>query len=78
MVPQVDFDIVSSILMVLEGWEPGNEGLYTEYWSYKKMIKKSKFYFGPGSPKNRFSGFFRIFPDVFTKKIRKSKIAIFP
>ena len=54
MVPQVDFDIVSSILRVLEGWELGNEGLYTKYWSYKEIINISKIYFGPGSPKNDF------------------------
>ena len=54
MVPKVDFDIVDSIVRVLEGWELGNDGLYRKYWSYKKIIKKSKFYFGPGSPKNRF------------------------
>ena len=54
MVPQVDFDIVDSILRVLEGKELGNKGLYTKYWSYKKIINISKVYFGPGSPKNRF------------------------
>ena len=61
MVPQVDFDIVSSILKVLEGWELGNRGVYSKYWSYKKIMKNSKFHFGPGSPKNRFLQFFRIF-----------------
>ena len=78
MIPQVDFDIVSSILRVLEGWELGNEGLYRKYWSYKKIIKNSKFYFGPGNPKTDFpdfSGFFyekiwkienRIFPEIAT------------
>ena len=61
MVPWVDFDIVSSILRVLEGWEPGNKCLYRKYWSYKKIMKKTIFHFGPGNPKNgflRFSGIF--------------------
>ena len=60
MVPQVDFDSVDSLLRVLEGWELRNKGLYKKFWSYKN-IKISKFYSGPGSPKNRFvrfSGFF--------------------
>ena len=61
MVPQVDFDIVDSILRVLEGWELGNKGLYRKYWPYKKIKKNSKFYFGPRSQKNRFSGFSKIF-----------------
>ncbi len=65
MIPQVDFDIVDSILRVLEGWELGNDGLYRKYWSYKKIIKISKFYFGPGNPKKPI---FTIFPDFFTKK----------
>ena len=52
MVPQVDFDIADLILRVLEGWELGNRGLYRKYWSYKKIMNISKFYFGPGSPKN--------------------------
>ena len=47
--------------MVLEGWKLGNKGLYRKYWSYKKIMKISKFYFGPGSPKNRCLRFFRIF-----------------
>ena len=34
VIPQVDFDIVSSILRVLEGWEPGKKGFYTKYLSY--------------------------------------------
>ena len=41
MIPQVDFDIVDSILKVLEGWELGNSGLYRKYQPYK-MLKKSK------------------------------------
>ena len=61
MVPRVDFDIVNSNLKVLERWELGNRALYRKYWPYKKIIKISKFYFGPGSPNNDFydfSGFF--------------------
>ena len=61
MVPRVDFDIVRSILRVLEGWELGNKGLYRKYQAYKKIIKSSKSYFGPGSPKNRFLQFVFIF-----------------
>ncbi len=57
MVPQVDFDTADSILRVLEGWELGNKGLYRKNWSYEKTMKISKFYFGPGSPKNRFLRF---------------------
>ena len=68
MIPQVDFDIADSILRVLEGWEPGNKGLYRKYWSYKKIKEKSKIHFGPGNPKNDFSDF----PGFFTKQIRKS------
>ena len=69
MIPQVDFDIVDSILRVLEGWELGNKGLYRKYWSYKKIMKNSKFYFGPGNPKNRFSGFFQNFYDKNGRKL---------
>ena len=61
MVPQIDFDIVSSILRVLEDWEAGNRGFYRKYQAYKKNIKNSKVYFGPGSPKKRFLRFFLIF-----------------
>ena len=57
MVPQVDFDIADSILRVLEGWELGNRGLYTKYRAYKKIIKNSKFYFGPGNQKKYFYDF---------------------
>ena len=39
--------------------------VYIEITGYEKIIKSSKFYFGPGSPKNRFLRFFRNF---FTKK----------
>ena len=42
MIPQVDFDSVDSILRVLEGWELGNEGLYTKYQACKKIMKISK------------------------------------
>ena len=41
VVPRVDFDIVG----VLEGWELGNKGLYTKYWSYKKKHKDFKMLF---------------------------------
>ena len=75
MVPQVDFDIVSSILRVLDGWELGNKGLYRKYWAYKKIIKISKFYFGPGNPKNDFPDFSG---NCFYEKIWISKIATFP
>ena len=61
----VDFDLAVLILRVLEGWELGNEGLYRKYRAYKKIIKISKFYFGPGSPKNDFYDFSVI---LFTKK----------
>ena len=76
MVPQVDFDIVSSILKVLKGWELGNEGLYTKYLSYKKIIKKSKFYFGPRSPKKRCLRFFRIClrkngPEIWESRVKR-------
>ena len=57
LIPRLDFDIVSSILKVLEGWELGNRGLYKKYWSHKKTINISKNYFGPGSPKKRFLRF---------------------
>ena len=52
MVPQVDFDIVDSILRVLEGWELGNKGLYRKYRSYKKIIKISNFILVPAGQKN--------------------------
>ena len=79
MIPQVDFDIADSILRVLEGWELGNKGLYRKYWSYKKIIKNSKFYFGPGSPKNRFLRFFRIFlrkngPEIWESRVKRPGI----
>ena len=61
----VDFDLAVLILRVLEGWELGNGGLYRKYRSYKKIIKFSNFYFGPGNPKNLFLRFFR---NLFTKK----------
>ena len=32
---------------------------YRNYRAYKKILKISKFYFGPGSPKNQFLRFFR-------------------
>ena len=57
MSPPVDFGLADLILKVLEAWELGNRGLYKKYWSYKKIMKISKFYFGPGSPKNRFHDF---------------------
>ena len=66
MVPRVDFDIVDSILRVLEGWGLGNKGLYRKYRAYKKIIKIAKSYFGPGNPKKTI---FAIFPYIFfTKK----------
>ena len=48
-------------LRVLKGCEIGNKGLYRKYRAYKKIIKISKFYFGPGSPKKRFLRFFQNF-----------------
>ena len=39
--------------------------VYIEITGYIKIIKISKFYFGPGTPKNRFLRFFRKF---FAKK----------
>ena len=38
----VDFDLAVLILRVLEGWELGNSGLYTKYWSYIKKSKKKE------------------------------------
>ena len=73
MVPQVDFDIVDSILKVFEGWELRNKGLYRKYWPYKKIMKNSKFYFGPGSPKKRCLRIFLIF--YKKKKIRNTGIS---
>ena len=72
MAPQVDFDIADSILRVLEGRELGNRGLYTKYRAYKKIIKISRSYFGPGSPKKRFSTIFRDFLRKKSPEIRKS------
>ena len=72
MVPQVDFDIVDSILRVLEGWELGNEGLYRKYWSYEKIIKISKLDFGPGNPKK---AIFTIFPEFLREKIWNTGIS---
>ena len=60
MIPQVDFDIADSILRVLEGWELGNRALYRKYRSYKKIMKISNSFFGPGSPKKKLD-FSRIF-----------------
>ena len=64
----VDFDLAVLILRVLEGWELGNRGLYRKYRAYKKIMKISIFYFGPGNPKNRFSRFSGIF--FFNENIR--------
>ena len=61
MIPQVDFDIVSSILRVLEGWELGNKGLYRKYWSYKEIEKNSNFFLVPGVQKTDFPDFSGIF-----------------
>ena len=72
MVPRVDFDIVSSILRVLEGWELGNSGLYKKCWSCKKIIKISKFYFGPGNPTKTI---FTIFPEFLREKIWNTGIS---
>ena len=63
VVPQVDLDIVNSVLKVLEGWELGNSGLHRKYWSYNKSC---------GSPKNRFLRYFWIFPRKNSGKIKKS------
>ena len=38
MVPQVDFDIVRSILRVLEGWELGNKGLYRKNYQHGSIF----------------------------------------
>ena len=64
MGPPGDFGLAVSILKVLEAWELGKEGLYRKYWPYKKIMKISKFYFGPGSLKNRFLQF----SDIFLRK----------
>ena len=70
--PPVDFDLPDLILRVLEAWELGKRGLYRKYWSYKKIMKISKFYFGSGNPKKRFLRFFQIF---LTRKIRNTGIS---
>ena len=73
MIPQVDFDIVDSILKVLEGRELGNKGLYEKYWPYKNITKNSRFYFGSGVQKTDVYDFFEIF---YNKKsgIRESRV----
>ena len=61
MIPQVDFEIVDSILRVLEGWELGDKGSYRKYWSYGKSEKNQNFTLVPGIQKINvydFSGFF--------------------
>ena len=67
MVPQVDFDIVDSILRVLEGWELGNDGLYRKYWPYINILKKSKKFKILFWSRESKKPIFRIFPDFFTK-----------
>ena len=90
MIPQVDFDIVDSILRVLEGWELGNKDLYRKYWSYIKKHKNFKILFWSREPKKMIFRIFpeiaiwseiAIFPDFSRESIKKSKfstIAIFP
>ena len=73
MGPLGDFGLPVLILRVLEAWELGKGGLYRKYRSYKKLIKISSSYFGPGSPKNRFSGFFRNFYKQ-KSRIRNSRV----
>ena len=67
MGPPGDFDLAVLILRVLEAWELGKGGLYRKYRSYKKIIKSSKFDFGPG--------IFKIFSRIFTRKIRDTGIS---
>ena len=68
MVPQVGFDIVSSIVKVFEGWELGI-GVYIRNTGHVKNDKKKQiFYFGPGSPKNRFFRFFLIISEKMGRK----------
>ena len=57
MIPQVDFDIVDSILKVLEGWELGNEGFYRKDWPYKKSKKNQNLILVPGVQKTDFYDF---------------------
>ena len=67
VIPQVDFDIVDSILRILEGSELGNEGLYTKYWQLKQNHKKIKILFWSRESNKLiftiFSGFFRKNPE---------------
>ena len=44
---------------------------FRNFGSYKKIVKNSKFYFGPGSPKNRFYDF----SGNFTRKIGDTGIS---
>ena len=60
----VDFDIVNSILRVLEGRELGNSGLYRKYWPYQKIIKIKK---KIGSRESK-KMIFRIFHDFLRKQ----------
>ena len=55
MIPQVDFDIVDSILRVLAGWELGNKGLYRKFAGpladgVSDHIRRSSFQFPPPYP----------------------------
>ena len=50
--------------------------VYIEITGYEKIIKSSKFYFGPGSPKKRFLRFFRIFlrknlPGIWESRVKR-------
>ena len=46
MVPLVDFDIASSFLRVLEGWELGNEGLYSKNYQHRSIFGRLLVDFG--------------------------------
>ena len=72
MVPQVDFDIASSILKVLEGWEAGNKGLYRKYRAYKKNHEDFKILFWSRESKKPI---FTNFPKIFTRIIRNTGIS---
>ena len=59
MIAQIDFDIVSSILKVLESRELRNKGFYRKCWSYKKTQKFQNSILVPGIQKTDFYDFSR-------------------
>ena len=72
----VDFDLAVLILRVLEGWELGNRGLYTKYWSCKKTIKFQNFILVSGVQKTDFYEFSVIFlrkngPEIWESRVKR-------